>query len=84
MINTKLYTCQICKTDTCQFYYHKSCYNPSKARIETQNHKDKKELFELKLSELSTKELYQLYNTIDISVIVDENETYIYTIKFKK
>ncbi len=68
MLKNKNYTCEICKTKPDQLSHHK-------AHLETQKHKDKKELFELKLSKLSNNELLKLYNTTDISVIVDENET---------
>ena len=68
MLKNKIYTCDICKTKPDQISHHK-------AHLETQKHKDKKELFELKLSKLSNDELLKLYNTTDISIIVDENET---------
>jgi hypothetical protein len=42
--------------------------------LNTQKHKDKKELFELKLYKLSFDELLILYNTTNISIIIDENE----------
>jgi type I restriction-modification system DNA methylase subunit len=68
MLKNKIYTCEFCKTKPDQLSHHRS-------HLETQKHKDKKELFELKLSKLSTGELQKLYNTTDISIIVDENET---------
>ena len=68
MLKNKIYTCEICKTKPDQLSHHKT-------HLDTMKHKDKKELFELKLSKLSSKELEQLYNTTDISIIVDENET---------
>jgi restriction endonuclease S subunit len=68
MLKNKNYTCEICKTKPDQLSHHKTHLN-------TQKHKDKKELFELKLFKLSHQELLKLYNTIDISIIVDENET---------
>jgi restriction endonuclease S subunit len=71
MLKNKLYVCEICKTKPDQLSHHKS-------HLDTQKHKDKKELFELKLSKLSPDKLNKLYNTIDISVIVDENETNTY------
>ena len=72
MLKKKFYTCEICKTKPDQLSHHKM-------HIDTQKHKDKKELFELKLSKLSLNELQKLHNTTDISIIVDENEinTYI-------
>ena len=79
MLKNKIYTCEICKTKPDQLSHHKT-------HLDTQKHKDKKELFELKLSKLSSKELQKLYNTTDISIIVDENETntYIYIKDNKK
>ena len=71
MLKNKIYTCEICKTKPDQLSHHKT-------HLDTQKHKDKKELFELKLSKLSLKELQKLYNTTDISIIVDENETNTY------
>ena len=71
MLKNKIYTCDICKTKPDQLSHHKT-------HLDTQKHKDKKELFELKLSKLSSKELLKLYNTTDISIIVDENETNTY------
>jgi type I restriction-modification system DNA methylase subunit len=79
MLKNKIYTCEICKTKPDQLSHHKT-------HLDTQKHKDKKELFELKLSKLSSKELQKLYNTIDITIIVDENETntYVYIEDNKK
>lgn len=71
MLKNKIYTCEICKTKPDQLSHHKT-------HLDTQKHKDKKELFELKLYKLSSKELQKLYNTTDISIIVDENETNTY------
>jgi len=68
MLKNRNYTCEICKTKPDQISHHKS-------HLETQKHKDKKELFEFKLSKLSSNELQKLYNTTDISIIIDETET---------
>jgi restriction endonuclease S subunit len=68
MLKNKIYTCDICKTKPDQLSHHKT-------HLETQKHKYKKELFELKLSKLTSKELQKLYNTTDINIIIDENET---------
>lgn len=68
MFKNKIYTCEICKTKPDQLSHHKT-------HLETQKHKDKKELFELKLSKLTPKELQKLYNTTDVNIIIDENET---------
>ena len=68
MLKIKLYNCKICKTKLDQISHHKN-------HLETQKHKDKKELFELKLSKLSSDELLKLHNTTDLQVIIDENET---------
>ena len=52
----KNYICNICKTKPDQLSHHKM-------HLETQKHKDKKELFELKLSKLTNDELYNIYTT---------------------
>ena len=67
MLYNKTYMCKICNTKPDQLSHHKTHLN-------TQKHKDKKELFELKLSKVSFDELLILYNTTDLSVIIDENE----------
>jgi type I restriction-modification system DNA methylase subunit len=70
MLNIKSYYCGICKTTPDQISHHKS-------HIETQKHKDKKELFELKLSKLDVSQLEDKYKTININDIVTETETII-------
>ena len=47
MLKNKIYTCEICKTKPDQLSHHKT-------HLDTQKHKDKKELFELKLYKLSS------------------------------
>ena len=76
MLNTKTYSCGICKTNPDQISHHKS-------HIETQKHKDKKEVFELKLSKLTDEELEEKYNTSNVDEIVEETETIIYNKKLK-
>jgi len=71
MLKNKIYTCEICKTKPDQLSHHKT-------HLQSQKHKYKKELFELKLSNVSSKELQKLYNTSDLSIIIDENETNTY------
>jgi restriction endonuclease S subunit len=71
MLKNKIYTCEICKTKPDQLSHHKNHLN-------TQKHKDKKEIFELKLSKLSSMELQQLYKITDVSIIISENETNTY------
>jgi len=71
MLKQKTYSCGICKTTPDQISHHKS-------HIETQKHKDKRELFELKLSKLSPNELQECYKTTVIEEIVNEVETIIY------
>ena len=71
MQNTKTYSCLICKTKPDQISHHKS-------HLETQKHKDKRELLEVKLSKLSLENLIKQYNTDDIEAIVDDQETRIY------
>ena len=72
MLNTKSYSCGICKTKPDQISHHKS-------HIETQKHKDKKDLFELKLSKLNNEDLENKYQTLNINDIIKETETVIYT-----
>jgi len=71
MLNLKNYSCGICKTSPDQISHHKS-------HIETQKHKDKKELFELKLTNLNEDELKNKYKTSNIYDIVYETENIIY------
>jgi len=68
MLKQKTYSCGICNTRPDQISHHKS-------HLETQKHKDKKELFELKLSKLTEEELKDKYNIINIAEIVDIIET---------
>lgn len=72
MLNSKTYSCGICKTIPDQISHHKS-------HIETQKHKDKRELFEFKLSKLNNEALEEKYKTININDIIIETETIIYT-----
>ena len=67
MLKHKIYTCEICKIKSDQLSHHK-------IHLETQTHKDNKELFELTLSKLSSMELQKLYNTTDIPIITVLNE----------
>ena len=71
MLNTKTYACGICKTVPDQISHHKS-------HIETQKHKDKRELFEFKLSKLNDVELEKTYKTTNIHDIIMETETILY------
>ena len=71
MLKQKTYSCGICKTTPDQISHHKS-------HIETQKHKDKRELFELKLSKLSSNELQERYKSTIIEEIVNDVETIIY------
>ncbi len=70
--NQKTYSCGICRTTPDQISHHK-------AHIETQKHKDKKELFKFRLSKLSNQELENSYKTIFINDIIAETETIIYS-----
>ena len=72
MLNQKTYSCRICKTTPDQISHHKS-------HIETQKHKDKRELFEFKLSKLTDVELEKTYKTNNIHDIIMETETIMYT-----
>jgi type I restriction enzyme S subunit len=68
MLNQKTYSCGICNTKPDQISHHKS-------HIETQKHKDKKEVFELKLSKLTNEELKKKYKTTNSTDIINEIET---------
>ena len=74
MLIPKTYSCGICKTQPDQISHHKT-------HILTQKHKDKYELFELKLSKLSDEMLLNKYNTINIKDICEQLETVIYNLK---
>jgi type I restriction enzyme S subunit len=74
MLNLKKYSCGFCKTTPDQISHHKS-------HIETQKHKDKRELFMLKIDKLSDEELMNKYKTTNICDICDETETIINLIK---
>ena len=77
MINTKKYSCGICKTTPDQLSHHKS-------HIDTDKHKDKRELFEIKLSKMSVDDLKQKYKTEKVIDIVNEIETVLHAPKNKK
>ena len=66
----KKYQCGICKTSPDQISHHKS-------HLETEKHKDKFELFELKLSKLSQDKLIEKYKTTNIKDICNELENII-------
>lgn len=72
MLNQKTYSCGICNTTPDQISHHKS-------HIETQKHRDKRELFEFKLSKFSNQELEEKYKTHNVDDIIREIETIIYT-----
>lgn len=72
MLNQKTYSCGICKTTPDQISHHES-------HVETQKHKDKLELFELKSCESSNEELEKLHKTTNINDIIIETETIMYT-----
>jgi type I restriction enzyme S subunit len=74
MLNQKNYSCGICKTTPDQISHHKS-------HIETQKHKDKREVFEFRLYKLTREELEETYKTTNIEDIIKETETIIYTNK---
>ena len=65
---TKRYYCSICKSTPDQISHHKD-------HLHTQKHKDKTEIFNLKLNNLSQSDLIHLYKTIDINKIIQLNET---------
>lgn len=67
----KTYTCSICNTTPDQLSHHK-------VHIETQKHKDKRELFMLRLSNCCVEELKTQYGTTYINDIVSVLETQLY------
>jgi hypothetical protein len=69
MLKQNTYFCGICNSKPDKFSHHKSHLN-------TQKHKDQKELFELELSKLTTEELNDKYNITNISEIVSISETF--------
>lgn len=71
MLKQKTYNCGICNSKPDQISHHKS-------HLETQKHKDKKELFELRLSKLNSIELEEKYSNTNITEIVDNTETIIF------
>lgn len=76
MVILKNYSCGICHTIPDQLSHHK-------AHLETQKHKDKFELFELKLSKLTEDKLIEKYKTTNIKDICNELETVIYNNQIK-
>ena len=76
MVIRKNYSCGICHTIPDQLSHHK-------AHLETQKHKDKFELFELKLSKLTEDKLIEKYKTTNIKDICNELETVIYNNQIK-
>ena len=76
MVIRKNYSCGICHTIPDQLSHHK-------AHLETQKHKDKFELFELKLSKLTQDKLIEKYKTTNIKDICNELETVIYNNQIK-
>ena len=77
MLNQKKYSCGICKTTPDQISHHKS-------HLETDKHKDKTELFQLRLSKLSENELLSKYNSSDIEIIIDALVNTVYEYKDNK
>ena len=67
----KTYSCGFCNTQPDQLSHHKS-------HLETQKHKDKREVFELKLNALHIDKLMQKYGTHNCADILMETETIIY------
>ena len=62
------YKCGICESKPDQLSHHKM-------HIDTQKHKDKRTIFELKLKQLSTEDLEKEYKTHSIQDIVNKFET---------
>jgi len=74
MLKHKVYVCQICGTSPDQISHHKN-------HLESQKHKDKKELMGFRLSKLLEKELMEQYGTLNIDQIIEEKESFFYYIK---
>ena len=62
------YKCGICDSKPDQLSHHKS-------HIGTQKHKDKREVFELKLEKMTSEDLEEKYGTSNIQEIVERYET---------
>jgi type I restriction-modification system DNA methylase subunit/restriction endonuclease S subunit len=71
MSKHKLYICQICNTTPDQISHHKT-------HLESQKHKDKREILKLKLSKISESKLIEEYNTSNIDEIISNKETFYY------
>lgn len=71
MSKHKLYICQICNTTPDQISHHKT-------HLESQKHKDKREILKLKLSKIFESELIEDYNTSNIDEIISNKETFYY------
>lgn len=67
----KTYTCSICNTTPDQLSHHKM-------HLETQKHKDKRELFRLKLAHSVPDELLSKYGNANVDNIVTVMETQLY------
>ena len=63
MSKHKLYICQICNTTPDQISHHKS-------HLDSQKHKDKREILELTLSKILKSGLIEEYHTSNISEII--------------
>ena len=74
MSEMKTYTCSFCDTTPDQLSHHK-------VHLETQKHKDKRELFLFRLSKCTKEELNIQYNTTQINDIVSVMETQLYVAK---
>ena len=74
MLKLKTYSCQVCKTKPDQLSHHKS-------HLETEKHKDKIELFQLKLTKLSSEQILAKYNSTDIEIIIDALVNTVYEYK---
>ena len=73
-MNSTLYICNICETKPDQLSHHK-------LHLKTQKHTDKKEIFKLKLNNLSNNELIDNYNSNNIEEIINNYETNIKKLK---
>ena len=62
------YTCGICDSKPDQLSHHKM-------HIDTQKHKDKRTIFELKLQSMTNEELVEKYKTCNINDIINKIET---------
>jgi len=65
MLKQKVYICQICETSPDQISHHKN-------HLDSQKHKDKREIFRLKLSIMNEEKRLDEYQCTNIDEIIKE------------